>query len=79
MTAMALQHLDESFRSDRRIVTAAVRRHGESFQYASKHLRGDEDVVLMAMSTPRDLPWSTCITCTAQQQTLRPHSCAAQG
>ena len=42
----ALQHLDDSFRSDRHIVIAAVRSDGDAFQHASEDLREDEDVVL---------------------------------
>ena len=50
-----LQSLDESFRSDRQIVITAVRSDSSVFQYASKDLRGDEDMVLLGYLTSPQL------------------------
>lgn len=45
-----LEYVDKPFRSDKEIVIAAIRRHGNNYHYASKRLKNDPEIVVEAIN-----------------------------
>lgn len=45
-----LDYIDKSFRRDKTIVIAAIRRHGNNYHYASKRLKNDPEVIIEAIN-----------------------------
>jgi hypothetical protein len=45
-----LEYFNTSFRRDKNIVIAAIRRHGNNYHYASKRLKNDPEVIIEAIN-----------------------------
>ena len=45
-----LEYIDEPFKKNKKIVIAAIRRHGNNFHYVSKRLKNDPEVIIEAIN-----------------------------